>query len=107
MNIGELLLSLLSLTEVQVALVGAVLAVIAGVVAKNARTKQIIDLALLAYEFAEEKGLAQGLKAYQKLDPFIDEFTRQWRDKFGSDPLSAIIGKAVAIASDEAAARKN
>ena len=46
----------------------------------------VIELAIRAYEYAEEEGILQGLAAYEKLEPFMRRFVETYRDKFGTEP---------------------
>jgi hypothetical protein len=107
MDIGKFLLDLITLPSVISAIIGAVLALLLPKLAESKLANNILDMVIAAYEKAEEIGLAQGLKGYQKWDPFIDEFIFQYRTKYGTLPNPETVGKALVLASQEAAARKN
>lgn len=57
----------------------------------------IAEIAVDSYEFAEQEGLVQGLKGYEKFDPFMDQFIKQFREKYGYEPKPRDKGQAVAF----------
>lgn len=89
--------SIFMIPAVQTAIVIVIVAIISYFARKAKWAKTIALFAATAYEFAEQEGLVQGLKAYEKLDPFMDKLIEQIREEFGREPTPEEIGKAVEV----------
>lgn len=76
----------LSLDPVQGALVALFLYWLGKLFVKHQWLQNITKLATDAYTHAEEQGLVQNLKGYQKWDPFFDKFVEAFRKKYGYEP---------------------
>lgn len=63
--------------------------------AKYAWARHVINLGIIAYEYAEKQGLIQGLKGYKKFDPFMEQFIKSYQDKYGTVPSPEAKGIAV------------
>lgn len=90
-----ILISIIGSPVIQGAMVFALLAILAWLFQKNTNALHVVNLAILAYEYAEKQGLAQKLKGYQKFDPFMDKFISEYKLKFGTDPDPTAKGLAV------------
>jgi hypothetical protein len=90
-----ILISLIGSPVVQGALIFILLGMLAYLFRKNVNAWHVINMAILAYEYAEKKGLAQKLNGYQKFDPFMDQFITAYKEKYGTDPNPAEKGLAV------------
>jgi hypothetical protein len=92
---------ILSLAPVQGAIVTLFLFYLGKLFVKHKWLKGIAEIAVDSYEFAEEQGKAQLLKGYEKFDPFMDRFIKQFREKYGYDPLPGDKGMAVAVMEEQ------
>jgi hypothetical protein len=86
-----------SLAPVQAAVVGLFLFGLSKLFIKYKWLHAIAEIAIESYEYAEKQGLIQGLKGYEKFDPFMDKFIEQYRAKYGKEPSPADKGQAVAV----------
>lgn len=91
----NILIGLIGTPVVQGAIVFILLGLLSWAFAKNLNARHIVNLAILAYEYAEREGLAKKLKGYEKFDPFMDRFITEYKLKFGSEPTPAEKGLAV------------
>ncbi|MDI3547904.1 MAG: hypothetical protein PWR10_1556 [Halanaerobiales bacterium] len=95
------IISLLLIPQVQALIVIVLLAIIGWMIQRWAWTRHVVSLALGAYEYAEEQGLVQNLRGYQKFDPFMDNFTKEFRSQYGRDPTPKDRAKAVEVMEKE------
>lgn len=103
-TVFKFLISLLIIPEVQAFIVVILMAVVAWMINKWAWTRNVVLLAIGAYEYAEKEGLVQNLKGYEKFDPFMDKFSTEFKDKYGRDPTPK--DKAKAVETMEKAVKK-
>lgn len=61
--------------------------------------KHVISIGIMAYEYAEEQGLLENLKAYEKFGPFMDKFIERYRADYGKEPTAK--AKAIAVEAME------
>lgn len=88
---------LLGNTAVQGAVAVLLVALIVHFSKKYKWTKTVALVASDAYQYAEEKGILQGLKGYEKFDPFMDKLIELVRKEFGRDPTPEEKGMAVKV----------
>lgn len=93
----EILAAVFAVPAVQTAIVVVIVALLGYFAKRYKWTKTLALFATTAYEFAEQEGLIQGLKGYEKFDPFMDKLVQQIRDEFGREPTPKEIGKAVEV----------
>lgn len=93
----NLIISILSVPAVQSAIAVLIVALIGFLAKKYSWAKKVALAAADAYQYAEDKGYIQGLKAYQKLDPFMDKLNELIWQEFGREPTPKDIGKAVEV----------
>jgi hypothetical protein len=91
--IGELLTNEIVLSGLSLIL----LTLIGVVIRKYSWSKHIANLAISAYEYAEEQGVLQELKGYEKFSPFMNKFIEQYKTKYGKLPTASAKGKAVKV----------
>lgn len=91
----SIITGILSLEPVQGAIVALLLLWLGRLFVKHQWTQKIVKLATDAYVYAEGQGVLQGLKGYQKWDPFFDKFVEQFRVKYGCDPTPEARATAV------------
>lgn len=91
----DVIIGLLSIEAVQTALSVILVAIIALITRSVWWARHVVGIALSAYEYAEAEGLVQGLKGHEKLKPFMDRFTAEFREKFGRAPSAQDRAKAV------------
>ena len=103
MKVFKIIGFILSLAPVQGAIVTLFLFYLGKLFVKHKWLKGIAEIAVDSYEFAEKEGLIQGLKGYAKFDPFMDHFIKQFREKYGYDPLPGDKGVAVAVMEKQVA----
>lgn len=93
--VTDLLYNLIN-SEAAISGIIIILIAIVGYVMKlNTYTRHVLNLGILAYEYAESEGLAQKLKGYEKFDPFMDKFIKEYKAKYGKDPTPVDKGIAV------------
>jgi hypothetical protein len=100
-DIFRFLIFLLSIPEVQTLLIIIFLVLIGWMIKRWTWTRHIVSLAIGAYEYAEEQGLVQNLRGYKKFDPYMDKFTKEFREQYGRDPTPKDKAKAVEIMENE------
>lgn len=93
--VWNIISGILSLEPVQGAIVALLLLWLGRLFVKHQWTQKIVKLATDAYVYAEEQGLLQGLRGYQKWDPFFDKFVLEYQKKYGKDPPPEIRAAAV------------
>lgn len=84
--VWEFILDLLAIDTIQAALSVVLIAVVAAATRKAWWARHVVGLALAAYDYAEGEGLLRNLKGHEKLKPFFDRFTADFREKYGRDP---------------------
>ena len=94
---AEFLSAIFANPAVQVAIVLVIVTLLGWAAKKYAWTKTIALASVAAYEFAEEQGVLQGLKGYEKFDPFMDKLNEQIRAKFGREATPEEKGYAVKV----------
>lgn len=95
--VREVFVTVISNVAVQNAIAVVIVALIGYVARKKAIAKKIALFAADAYEFAESKGYLDGLKGYQKFDPFMDRLTALIWEHFGRDATPKEKGEAVKV----------
>ena len=91
------LLAILSNQAVQGALATIIVALLGLAIKHFAWTRHIAHFATEAYEYAQEQGFLQGLKGYEKFNPFMQELIRLYREKYGVEPSPEVKGEAVKV----------
>ena len=89
--------AILTSPAVQGALVAVIVFLIGWAAKKHNWAKTIALFATTAYEFAEEQGIVQNLKGYEKFDPFMDKLNEQVKAKFGRDATPEEKAQAVKV----------
>lgn len=90
-----ILTAILNSAITQGLIITALVALLAWLFTKEAWMKNVCDIAIVAYEYAENQGMLQGLKGYQKFDPFMNRFISAYQEKFGTVPPPEAKGLAV------------
>lgn len=93
--ITGVLISLLSSEAMQGFLAILLVGLLAYLIQRYAWIKNVANLGIIAYEYAEQQGIAQNLKGYAKFDPFMDKFIAAYQEKFGNVPSPQAKGIAV------------
>lgn len=91
------LLFLLTSPMVWGAGIGIVILFLGWYFTRNPNAKYIFDLAVMAYEYAEQQGVLNKLKGYQKFSPFMDKFCLEYHKQFGYPPTPGDKGMAVTV----------
>jgi hypothetical protein len=91
------LLFLLTSPMVWGAGIGIVILFLGWYFTRNPNAKYIFDLAVMAYEYAENQGVLNKLKGYDKFRPFMSKFCLEYHKQFGYPPTPGDKGMAVAI----------
>lgn len=63
--------------------------------------KHVVALGVMAYQYAEEEGILQGLAGFAKFEPFMRRFIEAYYEQYGKSPPPK--AKAVAVEAMEKA----
>lgn len=88
------IVAFLQLPFMQVALAVVFIGLIGWVSVRWPKVKKINDWAKLAYLYAEEQGLLNSLKGFEKWEPFRNKLTELCKIETGKEPTPEIIGTA-------------
>lgn len=80
---------------VQSGLVMLLLALLGILIRRFVWIQHVVALGIQAYEYAEEQGFLQHLKAYAKFEPFMRKFIEQYYKRYGKAPSPK--AKAIAV----------
>ncbi|MBE3574557.1 MAG: hypothetical protein IMW99_03745 [Firmicutes bacterium] len=94
-TILSIVITLLGNADVQAAILALLLAALAWVIKRWVWTRNVVGLAIEAYEYAEQQGLLQHLRGFQKFDPFMDKFIARYQEIYGVAPPPKARGVAV------------
>lgn len=80
---------------VQGAIYALIVAAIGWLVKRWSWTRHVRNLALIAYQYAEDQGVLNELKGLEKLRYFMDKLITEYEHDFGKKPSPEAVGEAI------------
>ena len=91
--------TLLSQPAVQGAAAVVLVTLVGVFIRRTVWARHVVALGVLAYEYAEEEGILQGLTGFSKFEPFMQKFIQSYYEQYGKSPSPK--AKAVAVEAME------
>ena len=80
--------ALLDSQAVQGALAVLAVSLVGWVIKQWAHARHVVNLAILAYKYAEREGLLNKFAGYEKLSLFMNNFVERYKKEHGGEPPS-------------------